>query len=167
MGLDILEFFYNNPQYNLIFAPHIHTFKARGNRNSSVIDKKYFNAKNIHIDLGSDKSVDMSYLKISDLYLGDISSQVYEFIIIPRPCLFLNPKQVDYKNNYAFRFWNCGPVINNISHFDAELQKAISSFSDYESIQKTITNENFYFEEGSTASERTAKAINNYLDKTI
>lgn len=166
IGLEILEYFYNNTQYNLIFAPHIHTFKARGNRNSEVIDNKYFNAKNIHIDLGSDKSVDMSYLKISDVYLGDISSQVYEFIIIPRPCLFLNPKQVDYKNNYAFRFWNCGPVINDISHLDTELQKAISSFSDYETIQKTITNENFYFEEGSTASERTARAINSYLEKS-
>lgn len=165
IGLDILEFFYKNTQFNLVFAPHIHTFKSRGNRSSEVISKKYFNTKNIHIDLGSHKSVDMSYLKISDIYLGDISSQVYEFIIIPRPCLFLNPKEVDYQNNYAFRFWNCGAVINDISNLDHDLNNAISSFSNYKEIQNQITNENFYFEEGSTASQRTANAINSYLDQ--
>ncbi len=164
-GIDILEFFYKNPQYNLIFAPHIHLFKARGNRDSEAIDKKFFNAANIHMDLGSDKSVDMTYLKISDVYLGDVSSQVYEFIIIPRPCLFLNAKKVDYKDDYAFRFWKCGGVINEISQLDSNLQKAMSNFSKYESIQKEITNDNFYSEKGSTASERAANAIVKYLDE--
>ncbi|PTM07825.1 MAG: glycerophosphotransferase, partial [Bacteroidetes bacterium] len=164
-GVEILDLFYNNPKYNLIFAPHIHLFKARGNRDASVIDKKYFNSPNIHIDLGSEKSVDMTYLKISDLYLGDVSSQVYEFIIIPRPCLFLNPNQIDYKDNYTFRTWKCGHVINTIDNLKIDLEEAILNFSKYEEVQKEITNENFYFEEGSTASQRTAKAIISYLEK--
>ncbi len=164
MGLEILDFFYHQKDYNLIFAPHINLFKDKGGATKSEISDKYFSAENIHIDLGSFKSVDMSYVINSDIYLGEVSSQVYEFITKARPCIFLNPTQVDYHNDYAFRFWKCGDVVQTIEALSTVLPLAKEHFKTYEAIQKQITLENYHTEEGVTASQLAAKAIEEFLD---
>ena len=168
MGLEILEFFFNSKKYNLIFAPHINLFNKLGADDASQIPQKFFNAENIHIDLGSEKSVNMAYVNEADMYLGDVSSQVFEFIINPRPCVFLNPNKVKFKNDISYRFWKCGKVVNRVEKLPKALKKAQKRFQKkHQKIQETITAENFYFEEGSTASQRAAIAITEYLDKNL
>ena len=39
----------------------------------------------------------MAYTQRADIYLGDVSSQVYEFLLNPRPCVFLNPRRFDWR----------------------------------------------------------------------
>jgi CDP-glycerol glycerophosphotransferase (TagB/SpsB family) len=167
IGFEVLEFFYNQNEYNLIFAPHINLFTDKGGFKESMIPEKYKKAEHIFIDAGSYESVNMTYILNSDIYLGDVSSQVYEFIITPRPCIFLNPKEVDYKNDYNFRFWECGTVIKSINQLKNSLDNCFNDFKKYEPIQKKMTDENFYTEIGSTASERAAKSIIEYLDKEV
>ncbi|MFD1095368.1 hypothetical protein [Salegentibacter chungangensis] len=165
-GLNILEFFYKQDTYNLIFAPHLHLFqKKKGGESKKVISEKYFSSDNIHIDLGSVASVNMTHVHNADIYMGDVSSQIYEFITTPRPCLFLNTKNFNYKKDISFRFWQCGPVIENSNNLKENLELAQRSFPDYKNIQQEITAQNYYTEEGSTPSERGAKAINKYLKK--
>jgi len=165
IGLNVLEFFFNQEEYNLIFAPHINLFQDKGGFNDSNIPAKYKTAEHILIDTGSQESVNMTYVLNADIYLGDVSSQVYEFIITPRPCVFLNPTNVDYKDDFNFRFWQCGDVINEVAQLKTALDNCFENFKTYEPIQKEITTDNFYTEEGSTASERAAKAIIDYLTK--
>ena len=168
MGMEILEYFYNSKKYNLIFAPHINLFNKVGVDNTTAIPEKYFTAKNIHIDLGSIKSVNMTYVNEADMYLGDVSSQVFEFIINPRPCIFLNPKKVKFKGDINYRFWNCGKVINKTGKLPKALKKAPKQFNKkYREIQLKMNVENFHFEEGYTASQRAAIAITEYLDKNL
>lgn len=168
MGLAVLEFFYNSTEYNLIFAPHINLFNKVGGDDDSTIPKKYYSAKNIHIDLGSEKSVDMTYLNNADIYLGDVSSQAFEFIIKPRPCIFLNPLNVEYKKDNAYRFWKSGKVINSIEKLPKALKKATKKFQKKHKVkQEKLNAGNFYSEEGSTASQRAAIAITEYLDKSL
>lgn len=168
IGLDVLEFFYNATDYNLIFAPHINLFNKVGGDDAKNIPEKYFNAENIHIDLGSEKSVDMTYLNNADIYLGDVSSQAFEFIINPRPCIFLNPEKVKYKKDNSYRFWKSGKVIESIEKLPRALKKASKRFQKkYKPKQEKLTAGNFYSEEGSTASQRAAKAITEYLDKNL
>ncbi|QAA80771.1 hypothetical protein EI546_03055 [Aequorivita sp. H23M31] len=168
LGLEILEFFSNSEKYNLIFAPHINLFNKVGGDDISVIPKIYFKSPNIHIDLGSEKSVNMAYVKEADIYLGDVSSQVFEFITTPRPCVFLNTDNVEYKNDINYRFWKCGDVINTIGELDDALRTSSQKFQEkYKAIQEAITEENYYREEGSTASQRSAVAIIEYLDKNL
>ncbi|MDT0675982.1 CDP-glycerol glycerophosphotransferase family protein [Autumnicola musiva] len=163
-GIQVLDFFYNHQDYNLIFAPHIHLFQRnKGGYSVSEIPEKYQNSENIRIDLGSIKSVDMSYLCAADIYLGDVSSQIYEFIISPRPCIFLNPKNINFSGDVFYRFWKCGEVIPSAKKLGEALAKSIADFGKYRTIQEQITAENYYTEEGSTASERAAKAIDEYL----
>jgi len=167
-GLEVLEFFLRSKKYNLIFAPHINLFNKLGADDASQIPQKFFDAENIHIDLGSEKSVNMTYINQADIYLGDVSSQVFEFIINPRPCVFLNPNKVEYKNDISYRFWQCGKVVNKIGKLPKALRRAEKRFQKkHQKIQENITAENFYFEEGSTASQRAAKAITEYLDKNL
>jgi len=166
-GLKILEYFFNQKEYNLIFAPHLHLFqKLKGGVEETELPQKYFEAPHIYIDLGSEESVNMTYVQNADIYLGDVSSQVYEFIINPRPCIFLNPENIDYRDNPDFRFWKCGNVIKGAKELENSLNEARSKFEEeHKKIQQKITSQNFYTEENSTASERAANAIVRFLNE--
>ena len=167
-GLKVLEFFYAQTEYNLIFAPHINLFKGNQNKNTiTTIPEHLFAADNIHIDLGSEASANMTYTRAADIYLGDVSSQVYEFIIEPRPCIFINSYDFEYKNDFSFRFWKCGPVINKIEDLMNSLEKVQKDFNNYKKVQERISAENFYNEEGSSPSERSAKAISAFLNGSL
>ena len=88
--------------WNVIIAPH--TKLARH------VPPIRSNAPHIRIDMGSRHSIDMSYTMSADVYLGDVSSQVYEFLLKPRPCIFLN---LDRRAEIcdAFAHWRLGQVI--------------------------------------------------------
>lgn len=163
MGLDVLEFFYNHKQYNLIFAPHINLFKDKGGVDPLTIPEKYFQADNIYMDLGSSESVDMTYPRAASVFLGEISSQVYEFILEPRPCIFINTRKISYENDSHFRFWKLGEVIQEVNELDRALKTALQNFESYRPIQEKMCMEIFYQEAHSTASERAAQAVNDFL----
>src|SRR5690606_12115302 len=95
----------------------------------SDIPEKYLNSENIYFDFGSTESVNMTYVKKADIYLGDVSSQVYEFLLIKsRPCIFINVHNIDYKDNLDYRFWKCGDVIENIGQLPNTLENAKKHF---------------------------------------
>ncbi len=165
-GLEILEYFYHKDTFNLIFAPHINLFKIKGGERIESIPSHYFEAPHMHIDIGSEASVDMTYVKAANIYLGDVSSQVYEFIIEPRPCLFFNTEGISWKENPNYRFWQCGEVAENLRELIAMLPKAFDRFQNYRAVQERITRENFYMENGSTPSQRAAREIIAFLDRT-
>jgi hypothetical protein len=92
MGRQVLDWFVEHDEYQLIFAPHVMLFerpfaltidKLRIDR-PGRIDERYLRAPNIHIDLGSRASSNMTYTNRADIYLGDVSSQIYEFLLRPR-----------------------------------------------------------------------------------
>lgn len=121
-GLEVLEYFANSKDYNLIFAPHIMLFKKRVHASvehgkkaiRKDIPAKYYKCSNIHIDVDSDNLVDMTYTKMADIYMGDVSSQIYEFIYLPRPAVFLcNDHLTNWEGDPNFRHWNFGPVLMN------------------------------------------------------
>ena len=155
--------FYHQDQYNLIFAPHINLFNKRGGSDKNSIPEKFYNAQHIHIDLGSIDSVNMRYTLDADIYLGDVSSQVFEFILQPRPVIFINANQVDYKNDIGYRLWQTGNVISDLSNFEEVLQNSQKNFENFKPIQKIINTENIYQSDESSPSERGSKAIIEFL----
>lgn len=128
-GLNVLEYFAANPQFNLIFAPHVMLFSralhASGKparlRRSGGVPARYRKCANILIDEGSPCSVDMTYTRAADIYLGDVSSQVYEFIATPRPCLFLNSEQANWHNDPNYSHWHLGKVLDGADDLTAHL----------------------------------------------
>lgn len=132
MGRQVLDWFVEHEEYNLIFAPHVMLFerpyvltidKLRIDR-PGRIEERYLRAPNIHIDLGSRASTTMAYTNRADIYLGDASSQVYEFLVRPRPCVFLNPHRLAWKGDPNFAHWTAGPVIEDVSELGEALARA-------------------------------------------
>jgi hypothetical protein len=161
-GIDVLEFFYNHPQFNLIFAPHIQLFAKQ----KIELPQKYFHAKNIHIDTGSRASCDMTYTRSAEIYLGDMSSQYFEFLVHPKPCVFLNPKGVQWENNFQYRAWHLGDVIEKeqFNNLENTLLTAQARHSLYIQKQKDVINDVFYITE-EPAGKRAARVIVEFLEK--
>ena len=162
MGQQIIEWFANTSKYNLIFAPHIRLFEG-----ATIAQKRQlqrYNRNNILVDLGSDASVNMTYTHAADIYLGDISSQVYEFLIHPRPCIFLNAHAADWNNNPNYLCWECGPVLSNVDDLGTHLDAATHTHAEYRPRQETLVQYTFDQSEH-TAGVRGANAIATYLAK--
>ncbi|QPQ54158.1 hypothetical protein IC614_07210 [Allosphingosinicella flava] len=117
----LLKAFAEQDEFNLIVAPHVKMFRRRSARLRRQWEAR--STDTILIDLGSDRSLDNSYTDVADIYVGDISSQVYEFLAKPRPCLFLNAHGIDWKEDPNFRFWHLGDVIDD----PAQLMPAIGA----------------------------------------
>ena len=112
LGEKVLSFFAESTDYNLIFAPHARLF-SQARYHGDIDTRPYEKCSNILIDTGSERSFDMSYTRAADIYLGDVSSQVYEYVYHrPRPCIFLNANGI---NAASMKFWTMGEVIDDIA----------------------------------------------------
>ena len=97
-------------RYNLVVAPHIRLAQHWDEKDRAQWEALAVPGR-VLVDLGSDRSVDMTYTLGADLYLGDVSSQVYEFLVKPRPCLFVNTHAVDYEADESYAMWKFGDVV--------------------------------------------------------
>lgn len=162
-GLEVLEFFSRNAdKYNLIFAPHVKLFE-RWLCSGGRLPRRFLHCANIHIDLGSPASEDMSYTRAADIYLGDVSSQVYEFIQKPRPCLFLDPRGIaSWENDPNYDNWHLGPVLRDIGDLGAALAQATATHDRYKPLQQQAFADTFDLSDIPSAL-RSARAIQQYL----
>ena len=132
MGRRVLELFARSDRYNLIFAPHVMLFRrpvvVSIDRPALAfpgsIPRSVREVANILVDLGSPASTDMTYTEAADIYLGDVSSQVYEFLRRPRPCVFLDPRRRAWEGDADFLHWRAGPVVNDVAALEAALDAA-------------------------------------------
>ena len=163
LGTQVLDFFAANQNYNVIFAPHIILFK-RSKRHQAVLPSKYRNVPNIFIDTQSAALTDMTYILAADIYLGDVSSQVYEFLLNPRPCIFLNAHKVHWQDNPYYAHWQLGKVISDIAtELPSALELAVPSHPQFVAKQRDAFRYTFYVEAESTAAQRGAVAIAEFL----
>jgi len=162
-GAEVMRQFAEQQQYNLIVAPHVRLLdnhKSRARWQSLL--NGFSGLNHILVDPGSHKSMDMSYTMAADIYLGDVSSQIYEFLRCPRPCLFLNPHRVAWENDENYAHWRFGPVLSSTSGLIEAVDAAYASHPLYEAVQQQAFAETFSIS-GTTASERAAQAIAGYL----
>jgi hypothetical protein len=167
MGPAVLDFFLASARYNLIFAPHVMLFqrrfavtidKLRIARTGSVAPR-FRSAPNILVDTGSVASTDMTYVRAADIYLGDASSQIYEFLERPRPCVFLNPHGYAWRDDPNFAHWQAGPVVERTEQLGGALDEAVRLHEAvYRPIQQRLFDYTFS-RDGRPAAERAADAI--------
>ncbi len=163
MGLRVLDFFADTPDYNLVFAPHVVLFK-RGMRHGASLPRRYQGIPNILIDKGSPASADMTYMLGSDIYLGDVSSQVYEFLLEPRPCVFLNGHHVQWQGNPHYFHWTLGQVVEEVeTGLRPALDRAQALQAQFLPRQQEAFRYTFRTEPDSTAAERGADALAAFL----
>ena len=129
-GLELLEAFAKRTDMNFIFAPHVRLF-SKGKASDIAQIMAFAKYDNIHIDLGSERSTDMTYTRAADIYIGDVSSQVYEFLLEPKPCIFITPADTQWKGNPDYAHWDYGPVCYTAEEVMSALSRAEDSLSDY------------------------------------
>jgi hypothetical protein len=170
-GAAVLAAFRNQDRYNLIFAPHVMLFERKW---VVTIDPpslarvvppgpEFAREPRIHIDTGSAASSDMSYTNRADIYLGDVSSQVYEFLRVPRPCLFLDSHGVDWRDDPNYLHWQAGPVLESADGLLDAIDAAVASHPDYAPVQQALIDATFSLSDRPSA-ERAADAITAFLE---
>lgn len=170
-GAAVLEAFRHQDRYNLIFAPHVMLFERKW---VVTVDPPslarvqppgaaFAQEPRIHIDTGSGASSDMSYTNRADIYLGDVSSQVYEFLRSPRPCLFLNSHGVDWRGDPNYLHWQAGPVLESADGMLDKIDAALAAHPDYAPAQQALIDATFSLSDRPSA-ERAADAIGAFLE---
>lgn len=158
-GRELIEHFSRRHDYNLIVAPHVILFK-RYLRHRAWLPRRRF-AAHVLIDRGSERSIDMSYTCAADIYIGDVSSQVYEFIYHPRPCIFINSQSVDWQDDPNYAHWHLGEVIERIDQLAPALARAQSLFaSRYQARQRAAIADTFaHAQQSDSVAEHGAQLI--------
>jgi CDP-glycerol glycerophosphotransferase (TagB/SpsB family) len=115
------------------------------------------------IDKASPYSSDMTYLRSSDIYLGDVSSQVYEFLETPRPCVFLDGHDTYWQNDLSYLHWTLGPVIRDVADLPGALREAHAAAPHYAKLQTAAFADTFEIS-AEEAGLRGARIIADFLD---
>lgn len=156
-GAQVLERFAADDRYNLIFAPHVRLFDQADAPDLGPVDR-FRDHPRIHIDLGGPAAIDMTYTRVADVYLGDVSSQIYEFLRTPKPAIFLNAHGVDWVGDESYRHWRYGPVLDQVEALPDAVASAMASHDEYLAEQQAGFASSFDLQPRSS-SLRAAEAI--------
>ena len=149
-------------RYNLIFAPHQRL--AEGEPDLRRFCEELNKRDDAIADMQSFAAVDGSYPVASDIYVGDTSSQVLEFLTKPRPAIFLNSEGQDWMADPELAMWSCGEVVSDISDLLAGIDRAIARQSDHAGAQVAFVSKWLGRADG-TGPERAATEIAAFLSR--
>ena len=157
-GRQIVAMLIRQRRFNVILAPHQRLVE----RDPTVRDvlAEAAAAPHVHADLDSFAMVDGSYTAAADIYLGDTSSQVVEFLARPRPCVFLNSQQLDWRATDDHGFWECGEVVDDLARVEGALDEAAHAHERYIQVQRAFAAKAL----GDTSSEAPRRAARIILD---
>jgi hypothetical protein len=168
-GARVLERFAASDRYNLVFAPHVMLFErpvmlsvappAAALPRAPLRRVRRPLPPHVRVDEGSPASLDMTYTEAADIYLGDVSSQVYEFLRRPRPCVFLNAHGVRWQGRPDHAHWRAGPVVDDLDRLEAALDEALARHAEaYAPVQRELFAYSFDLTDRPSA-ERAAEAL--------
>ena len=121
-GPEVVRRLAADTRINLIFAPH----QRLAERAPDVreVAESVADLPNVHCDLDSFAMVDGSYSAAADIYLGDTSSQLCEFVARPRPCVLLNHDARPWRDDPAYEMWHCGDVVESLDGLGDAIMEA-------------------------------------------
>ncbi|QPD00124.1 hypothetical protein [Qipengyuania soli] len=168
-GPDLLRWFASDQgqAYNLVFAPHVMLFRKsmhispeyKVGRMRPEIPEEDLAASNVLVDVDGPRLFDMSYMLGADGYIGDASSQLYEFLVRPRPVFLLDPNgALGSQGEETLPFLRTGERVESISALAAALADWEESGRKYRPEQEQLIAHTFALSD-TPASERAANAI--------
>lgn len=163
-GADIVRKIALDGRFNLIVAPHVRLCDSRRRRKAFLdMIAPWARLPNVHVDTGSERSIDMSYTMIADLYLGDVSSQIYEYLRRPRPCLFVNADGRQWRDDPDHAHWHYGPVIEGSDMLLPAIDRAFADHASFLAAQRAGFTDTFDLRDEISHSRRAAEAISAFL----
>ncbi|RVT93090.1 hypothetical protein [Sphingomonas crocodyli] len=173
VGIEILEYFSQNPQYNLIFAPHVMLFRKKFHFSLEYkigkirpdIPNKYLAASNIIVDVDGQNLFDMSYTRSAHVYIGDVSSQVYEFLHRRGACFFLDAaRQTKVGARLPYEFWENGDVCQTIRSLTSLLPEWRERAESYRPTQDRLFGYTMDHNPQLSSVERASMALASYAE---
>lgn len=147
--------------YGLMVAPHVKMFHEGWGGAARKLRRLEGGA--VKVDTGSPAMQDMTYTATASLYVGDISSQFYEFLAMPRPCVFVNPRKLAWRGNPFFRNWTLGDVVEDPRDLMSALRAAPTRHAHYHDAQRALLHETYGDQPLPGAGARGAEALRAYL----
>lgn len=142
-GPEILQRIHDCGHFNLIVAPHVRLFESAPPQERAQWAGLSDGARLI-VDPGSERSIDMTYTLAADIYLGEFSSQLYEFLIAPRPAVFidvLGDGGQDDTNLPAM--WATGETVRGVEDVVPALLRARDRHAEFVDRQRALTRRAF------------------------
>ena len=112
-------------RYNLVVAPHIRVAEDMDEAEQAAWLARGEPGRVI-VDLSSDRLIDMTYVRQADIYLGDMSSQLYEFLAEPRPAAFINAHGTAWRDDPRYAGWHLGSVAAGPESLIAAIDDAVA-----------------------------------------
>jgi len=122
--------------WNVILAPHQRLIE-RAPELRGVLEG-VSNLPHVHCDIDSFATVDGSYTAAADLYLGDTSSQVIEYLMRPRPAIFLDPVGRDWQPDPSYAMWRAGEVVTDLTELAPAIARAAHRHHAFVDAQREI-----------------------------
>lgn len=168
-GPDLLRWFASDEgqKFNCIFAPHVMLFRKSTHvspeyklaRKRPAVPAEAFRAANILVDVDGPRLFDMTYMLAADAYIGDASSQLYEFLVRPRPVFFLDPDgALRAEGKEELPFLTTGPVLGEVDALTTSLETWEEQGARYLQVQGELIERTFSLSE-IPPSVRAATAI--------
>nr|MCU0729507.1 hypothetical protein [Sphingopyxis sp.] len=159
--------------FTWIFAPHVMLWRKRLHispeyrraRLRPAIPTEALLADNILIDTGSARLFDMSYTASADIYVGDMSSQIYEFLARPRPSFFIDThrgRETEPEANHLH--WRAGPVVQNAAELATSLPDYAEIGAKYRAAQQALFTDTFDQAEQPATTRAAAALLNRFIE---
>ena len=155
-GEAIVAMLARQDRFDVILAPHQRLVETAPEVRRVLAGVAHL--PHVHVDLDGFAMVDGSYMGAADIYLGDTSSQVLEFLARPRPCVFLDAQGIDWRAADDRGFWAAGAVVDRLDDLPEALARAIPDHSGYVDAQRQIAAEALG-ETGPRAARAAAAAV--------
>ena len=120
--------------FDVILAPHQRLVETAPDIGAALAGVAGLD--HVHVDTGGFAMVDGSYMAAADVYLGDTSSQVVEFLARPRACVFLNPGRIDWRARDDLDFWALGEVVEDLAELLPALGRAAARHGEFVEAQR-------------------------------
>lgn len=142
-GREIIDRVMADGHFNLIVAPHVRLFEGQPEE-----ERVRWNALSdddrLLVDTGSERCIDMTYTLAADIYLGEHSSQIYEYLLFPRPCVFFDTVgDGGVDDTILPTIWTMGETVQSVDEIVPALRRAEQRHAEFVQLQREVTRRAF------------------------
>lgn len=135
-GLDLLKALSEIGKYNIIFMPHPDLVRTH----PELVNK----AKDIPgVAAVFRPKINLDYMMMSDIFIADVTSSVYEWLYFDKPVIFFNTKKVDWQNNKYYLSWILGKVVEETKDMVEAVAHALEYPEEFMEIRRKKLEETF------------------------
>lgn len=136
-GLDLLESLSRTGKYNVIFMPH----PDLARKHPDLMKK----ARQIQgVEVICRPKINLDYMMISDIYIADVTSSVFEWLYFNKPVLFFNTKRIKWQNNRYYLTWVLGSVVEDTPVMLEAVSHALGHPEEFQERRKELFNKTFF-----------------------